>query len=95
MPEDGELPARFAQLREFFLGVIDNIASENNDALRAALNTTAEFLSDIVTITEELNNTMYNSFLFDFFEGYKDHYVDDFISRFTYDLLRNLGHFER
>ena len=43
----------------------------------------------------ELDESMYSSFLFDFFYGYKNNYIDDLNSRLAHDLARNLGHFER
>ena len=55
-------------------------------------------LLTILQLLEEMNDinkTIYESYLFNFIYDYKDNYLEDFSSRLAHDLTRNLGHSER
>ena len=57
-------------------------------------NKTAWNVLGILEYFRDLDESIYSSFLFNFFHDYKNNYIDDFNSRRAHDLTKSLGHFE-
>ena len=69
--------------------------SIENETVRTVFNDIDFNITEMFSLTEDLNTTIHKSFLFNFIDDYKNNYHEDFTSRLTFDLMRKLGHFER
>ena len=81
--------------RTYFQDILQNISSVENETVRIVYNDTVSHIMTIMELLADLNSTMGSNFLFEFIDGFKENYVEDFSSQLVYDLLRNLGNSER
>ena len=86
---------RLIQYKQFLQDRLQKIDSEENATIKALYNDTVYNIQLIMNDIVTLNTTLYKSYLFDYVLDYKYNTIEDFYSRLTFDLTRNLGNFPR
>ena len=90
-PDDGGL----AYYKNGWLDeILQQIYATENETLKVMYNKTAWNVLGILEYFRDLDESIYSSFLFNFFHDHKNNYIDNFNSRRAHDLTRSLGHFE-
>ena len=74
--------------------ILHPIYSTENETVKILFNKTVLNVLKIQESFKDLDQSIFESHLFDFIHDYKNNYVDDFNSRLAYDVTRNLRNFE-
>ena len=74
--------------------LLNPISGLENETTKSMYNNTHDNVQRMRELFQNLNETIYSSYMFDFATDFKNNYVDDLNSRLTYDVTRNLGHFK-
>ena len=71
------------------------IESIENKTVKEMHNDSVVTILQLLEEMGDVNKTIYESYLFNFIDDYKDNYLEDFSSRLAHDLTRNLEHSEK